>query len=117
MNRHSVDNGKTTVAGGSDRLTRFGFSIPNGSASRSSRKPVGLLLPQYVRFATLSAVADNGTSLAPLAPIIERTFRGTYVLASKMRYEMLEAGQNQKLDALVADARKVQQKLQDRASE
>ena len=38
----------------------------------------GLTAPEFVRFAALAAVADEGSSVARLAPLIERTFRATY---------------------------------------
>ena len=62
-------------------------------------------------------MVDNGVSVAELSEFIERTFRATYMLASRMRKEMLEAGEKDELDALIADARWVQQKIQRPASE
>ncbi len=76
----------------------------------------GLAPAEYVRFATLSAMADGGASVARLAPLIERTFRGTYLLASKLRGEMFEAGEQEALEAILADARDLQQKVQNDAS-
>ena len=43
-----------------------------------------------------------------LAPLIEMTFRATYVTATKMREEMLEACRADELDELVAGARALQ---------
>lgn len=117
MNRHSADNRKSTGTGAKRSPHTIRFLDPEWERIEKFAEARGLAPAEYVRFATLSAMADNGTSLARLAPIIEQTFRGTYMVASKMRYEMLDAGQDEKLDALVADARKVQQKLQDCASE
>ena len=37
------------------------------------------------------------------------TFRATYVMATRMRGEMLDAGRGEELDALIAAARKLQE--------
>ena len=117
MNRHNADKGKTTDAGAKRSPHTIRFLDSEWERIEKFSEARGLAPAEYVRFSTLSAMADNCSSLARLIPIIEQTFRGTYVVASKMRYEMLEAGQDEKLGALIADARKVQQKLQDRATE
>ena len=117
MNRHSADNGRKTASAAKRSPHTIRFLDSEWERIEQFAEARGLAPAEYVRFATLSAITNNGTSLARLAPIIEQTFRGTYMVASKMRYEMLDAGQDEKLDALVADARKVQQKLQNRASE
>ncbi len=77
----------------------------------------GLTAPEFVRFATLAAVADRGNSVARLAPLIERTFRAAYMLSTRMRDEMLEAGEQEELDALIAAARGLQDELLDGASD
>lgn len=76
----------------------------------------GLPAAEFVRFATLAAIADGDNSVARLAPIIETTFRGTYILATKLRDEMLDAGQQEGLDTLVAEARELQDRLLERDS-
>ena len=43
--------------------------------------------------------------VARLAPLIELTFRGTYIVATKLRDELLDAGRGEELDKLVAAAR------------
>ena len=114
MNRNSSGNTTNVEAKRSPHTIRFLNSewerIEEFAESR------GLAPAEYVRFATLSRMTGEASSFARLAPIIERTFRGTYVLATRMRDEMLDAGQQEKLDALLADARRLQQKLQDPAS-
>ena len=62
-------------------------------------------------------MADNSASVARLVPFIERTFLGTHMLASRMRNELLETGEQEKLDALIADAGSLQEKIQGSASE
>ena len=71
----------------------------------------GLAPAELVRFATLAAIADGAALPARLAPLIETTFRATHILASRLRDEMLDAGKQEELDALIADARGLQEKL------
>ena len=54
----------------------------------------GLAPAEFVRFATLAAVADGAAiSAAKLAPLIVRTFRATHILVPRRRDEMLDAGE------------------------
>ena len=55
--------------------------------------------------------ANSAESLASLSPLIERTFRYTYMLATRMRDEMLDDGKRKDLDHLVDEARKLQTSL------
>ena len=48
---------------------------------------------------------------AHLAPLIERTFRDTYMLATKMRDEMTATGHGEQLDELINEARELQDSL------
>ena len=78
----------------------------------------GLAAPEFVRFAALAVIRDGtGDPAARLAPLIERTFRATYMLATKMRDEMLDAGRGEDLDALIRTARELQDELTGAASE
>ena len=73
----------------------------------------GLTPSEFVRHATLSAIEEgDGVSIARLAPIVETTFRATYVLMSKVNDDMLEAGDGERLEALVAEAEEMQADLQ-----
>ena len=45
-------------------------------------------------------------------PLIERTFRYTYMLATRMREDLIHDGQGDKLDYLIEEARKLQDTLQ-----
>ena len=83
----------------------------------------GVAAAEFVRFSALAAIGD-GSAAAPgqqrharLAPLIEMTFRATYMLVTKMRDEMLDAGREAELDALIAAARGVQEELLDVASD
>ncbi len=70
----------------------------------------GLTGPEFVRFATLAAMED-GPPGGRLAPLIERTFRYTYMIATKMRDDMRGAGQDEELEALVRAARELQDEM------
>ncbi len=74
----------------------------------------GLTGPEFVRFAALEAVAEGRPTpdpVARLAPLIESTFRGTYIVATKLRDELLDAGREEELDELVASARALQDEI------
>ena len=47
----------------------------------------------------------------PLAPLIERTFRYAWFLATEKRDEMLREGRSEEVDRLVAEARAFQETL------
>ena len=71
----------------------------------------GLAPAEFVRFATLNAIADGGASVAGLASLIQTTYRATHILASRLRDEMLEAGEQEVLDEMIAAARELQADL------
>ena len=74
----------------------------------------GLAAAEFVRFAALAAVGEgvpSGSAAGHLDPLIERTFRYAYMMATKMRAEMLSQGRGEELEALIADARKLQDDL------
>ncbi len=77
----------------------------------------GLAPAEFVRFATLNAIADGGASVAGLAPLIQTAFRGTHILVSRLRDEMLEAGEQEVLDDMIAAARGLQTDLIDSAQD
>ena len=71
----------------------------------------GFTGPEFVRFATLAAMAEPGETKGRLAPLIETTFRATHILATKMRDEMLDEGREAELEQLVEGARALQDRL------
>ena len=72
----------------------------------------GLSPAEFVRFATLAAIEDGeGRGARRLAPLIETTFRASYMLVLKARDEMLDAGKQEALELLSAEARKRQDEL------
>lgn len=54
----------------------------------------------------------GGADLATLAPLIERTFRYTWMLATHRRDELIEAGRGEEVEKLVEAARELQESLQ-----
>ena len=63
------------------------------------------------RIAALATIDDGSGPEGRLAPLIERTFRYAYMVATKMRDEMLEAGQEEELEVLIGEARALQDEL------
>ncbi|MYG25504.1 MAG: hypothetical protein F4213_05715 [Boseongicola sp. SB0677_bin_26] len=77
----------------------------------------GLTGPEFVRYAVLAAMADPGETTGRLRPLIEMTFRATYVLVTKMRDDMLDEGREAEIEQLVEGARALQDKLLFRKSD
>ena len=71
----------------------------------------GLTGPEFVRFAALAAMEDGAGTRERVSELIRMTFRATYIMATKMRDEMLDAGRGEELDELVAAARALQDEL------
>ena len=74
----------------------------------------GMAAAEFVRFAALHAI-EGGASADEdgdrLAPLIERFFRYSYMMATKMRDDMQAAGRGDELEALVRAARGLQDEL------
>ena len=71
---------------------------------------------EFVRETILALARDPGSAssgaVAPsLAPLIERMFRYTWFLATEKRDAMVREGREDELDALVAEARALHEKL------
>jgi len=70
----------------------------------------GVTAAEFVRFAALAVIeAGAGAGDGRLAPLIERTFRYAYIMATNMRAEMLAAGRSEDLESLIREAREVQE--------
>ncbi len=117
MDSNSTDDHGTAGAEAKRWPHSIRFLEPEWERIEAFAEARGLTAPEFVRFATLAAVADGGNSVARLAPLIERTFRTTYIMASRLRNEMLDAGEQEELDALIAAARGLQDELLDGASD
>ena len=57
--------------------------------------------------------ADGAAIPASLAPLIERTFRYTYMLATLRRDDMLRDGRGEEMEKLIETARQLQGRLQE----
>ncbi len=117
MDRNLLEDHGTAGAEAKRRPHSIRFLEPEWERIEVFAEARGLTAPEFVRFATLAAVADGGDSVARLAPLIERTFRTTYILASRLRNEMLDAGEQEELEALIAAARGLQDELLNGASD
>ena len=100
-------------AGGTSPHT-FRFPDSEWEQVEACAEARGLSPSEFVRFAVRAAV-DAGSSRAGaadrLAPLIERTFRYSYMLATRMRDDMAAAGRDDEMEALVRAARALQDEL------
>ena len=92
------------------------FSDPEWQEVKLAAEILGVTPAEFVRERILQLVrnptAGESVSIpADLAPLIERTFRYTYMLATRMRDEMVDRGQAEDLDKLVNEARALQADL------
>ena len=111
-------NPETPAAGAAKRQRRNPHSIrfldPEWARIEAFARERGLTGPEFVRFAALAALADGsagGGAADRLAPLIERTFRYSYTMATKLRDDMLAAGRAEELETLIRMARTVQDEL------
>ena len=92
------------------------FSDPEWVEVKSDAESHGIPVAEFVREKLLGVArynfpANSAESLVSLSPLIERTFRYTYMLATRMRDEMINDGKGKDLDHLVDEARKLQTPL------
>lgn len=111
MNQNRSSNHQTTDAEAKRRPHSIRFLDPEWERIEAFADQRGLTGPEFVRFATLVAIENGSEPVAKLVPLIKRTFRGTHILASRLRVEMLEAGEQEELDAMIAAARGLQNDL------
>ena len=81
----------------------------------------GITPAEFVRDTILDLIRSPdapGDDAVParLTPLVERTFRYTYMLATRMRDEMTAAGDQDKLDELINEARELQDSLPKKTS-
>jgi len=104
-------------AAGRDEVRRtrgIRFSEAEWREVRAAAERRGVPAAELVR-ATVLGAARNGDgvpSLAALAPLIERTFRYAWVLATLRRDEMAAAGRGDEMERLVDSAKDLQRQLQ-----
>lgn len=92
------------------------FSDPEWEEVRETAQTLGVTPAEFVRERILELVRTPATPAsvpvpADLAPLIERTFRYTHMLATRMRDDMIDDGHRERLDALVSEARELQASL------
>ena len=106
--RESVGTGKTER-----RVPRsIRFSDEEWGRIEALAEERGVTAAELVRFVALSAVEDGGDCpVGDLTPLIERMFRYTYIMATEMREEMIEAGRGEELEKLIETARRLQEDL------
>ena len=66
---------------------------------------------EYVRIATLSMVGQGDMTIGMLDPLIQHSFRATYIVAMIMSDEMIRSGGEKKLEELIAAASGLQARL------
>ena len=98
------------------------FSDSEWDEVKTAAQNHGVPAAEYVRDRILDiarhpTTVGSATIPADLVPLIERTFRYTYMLATKMRDDMIDDGQGEVLENLVAEARKLQDSLRTGRSE
>ena len=92
------------------------FSDPEWEEVKQAAETAGVTPAEFVRERVLELARDpNGagsfTVPANLVPLIERTFRYAYMLATKMRDQMIDEGQAEVLENLINEARELQDSL------
>ena len=112
-------NNRAGTAGKNKRMPHtIRFRDTEWNRVESLAESRGLTPSEFVRFATLAAVADNHDALdTRLAPLVETTFRAAHILVSKLRQEMLAAGKQDELDAMIAAALALHAELRNKASD
>ncbi|MDD9991275.1 MAG: hypothetical protein OXP75_05715 [Rhodospirillales bacterium] len=111
MGRKRPDDSKSKVKKAKRSPHTIRFLEPEWEDVEAFAEARGLAPAEFVRFATLNAIADGGASVAGLAPLIQTTFRATHILASRLRDEMLGAGEQEVLEEMIAAARGLQTDL------
>ncbi len=92
------------------------FSDSEWKEVREAAHTHGITPAEFVREKVLDLVR-NPENAAPvslpahLVPLIERTFRYAYIIATKIRGDMIDNGDRERLERLVDEARKLQNAL------
>ena len=90
------------------------FHDPEWERIEAFAEKRGMAAAEFVRFAALDAI-EGGVAADEegdrLAPLIERTFRYSYMMATKMRDEMCVSGRGEEVEALIGAARTLQDQL------
>ena len=120
-----MDGGKPDTAveetGGTEKSVprTFRFHASEWERIEACAEARGLSAAEFVRAALRAAMEDGPAASAAadrLAPLIERTFRYSYMVATRMRDDMLADGRDDEMEALVRTARALQDRLTGAAS-
>lgn len=92
------------------------FSDSEWEEVKQAARTLGITPAEFVRERILDlirnpAAVDSLAVSSNLAPLIERTFRYTYMLATRMRDDMTDGGLTKELDQLINEARELQDSL------
>ena len=92
------------------------FSDPEWEEVKTAAERHDIPAAEFVRerileIARAGSVTDSSTVPAQLTPLIERTFRYAYVLATLKRDEMIAAGRGDEIDALAETVRELENSL------
>lgn len=111
----ATDGGAGDAADGIRKTRSIRFTDAEWREVRTAAKRYDLPAAEFVRERIL-AIARGGPSPDPaaLAPLIVRTFRYSWMLATRMRNELDEAGRGAEMESLVEEARDFQERLQNR---
>ena len=112
MNSNNPDTAPATGRAKKRKAHTVRFFEPELARIEAFAEERGLTSAEFVRFAALSAIGDgDGEPLDRLAPLIKSTYRYIYMLATKRRDELLEAGEEETLEQLIRAARATQAEL------
>ena len=108
--------GEERQQGATRRNRGVRFSDSEWKVVKQAAEAAGITPAEFVRERVLDLVrnpvdAESVSIPANLVPLIERTFRYTYMLATRMRDEMIAKGQAGELDKLASEARALQHDL------
>lgn len=97
------------------------FSQSEWEEVKAAAERHGVAAAEFVRTACLDAArvdddAETEANPADMAPLIERTFRYVYMLATLRRDELIRDGRGDEVEKLIAAARELQDGLREPGS-
>ena len=109
--------GEEQLRGATRKNRGIRFSDPEWEEVKQAARIHGITPAEFVRDKILDLIRNPKTASsiaipANLVPLIERTFRYSYMVATKMRKNMIDGGESKDLERLIEDARKLQNTLQ-----
>ena len=113
----TVDDGEAAEKPDENRKTRsIRFSESEweevGNAALAHDVPASEFVRERILALVRGSESAGASAVSPsLEPLLERTFRFCYIVATKMRDEMIREGREEELEKLIAQARAVQESL------